>query len=169
MSLPTSPSGQTDKTTTSGMVLKLKNFHTENSAGTLTEQTFLEQIAGSVVSSEGLQEPYFKTGNRDINQHFGSQPLNNWLIWSIALIPTKPANAGPTANFASLSSSLRYHEQSSFSSTEKERMRTRLLICSFLCSIPGRVSVSLSAPRGKLQKQMCKFQWLPIRLHQDNK
>lgn len=55
MSLPTSRNGQADKTTTSGIVLKLKNFNTENSAGTLTEQTFFEQTAVLVLSSEGLQ------------------------------------------------------------------------------------------------------------------
>lgn len=59
MPLPTSANGQADIPTTSegehGIVLKLKNSNTENPAQTLTEQTFFEQTAGLVLSSEGLQ------------------------------------------------------------------------------------------------------------------
>lgn len=59
MPLPTSPNGQADIPTTSegehSIVLKLKNFKAENSAQTLTEQTFFEQTAGLVLSSEGLE------------------------------------------------------------------------------------------------------------------
>lgn len=59
MSLPTSPIGQADTPTTSegehGIVLKLNNFNAETSAWTLTEQTFFEQTAALVLSSEGLQ------------------------------------------------------------------------------------------------------------------